>query len=90
MNTKSLPETIDFHIYVYKEMIDENGEDSGFYGFTDKHALMSVFDGCGGIGAKKYPSMDNRSGAYLASRAARAARRPAVMSRVQTQRISIL
>jgi len=70
MNTKSLLETIDFHIYVYKEMIDENGEDSGFYGFTDKHALMSVFDGCGGLGAKKYNNFQNKTGAYMASRAA--------------------
>ena len=32
--------------------------------------FISVFDGCGGLGSRKYPIADNHTGAFLASRAA--------------------
>lgn len=37
------------------------GADDGFIG---------VFDGCGGLGSRKYPMADNHTGAFLAARAA--------------------
>lgn len=49
------------------EMIEECGEDSSSYFFDDKSGYIAVFDGCGGIGARKYRELDNRTGAYIAS-----------------------
>lgn len=70
MSRKNLVECI---ITVSGERVQGCGEDSVFASYCEPVGILGVFDGCGGIGAKKYPSMDNRSGAYLASRAARAA-----------------
>ena len=33
-------------------------------------AVAAVFDGCGGIGSRKYPRFMDHTGAYMASRAA--------------------
>ena len=45
------------------------GEDS-FYCSESRHsAIVSVFDGCGGLGARKYASFQDHTGAYIASRA---------------------
>lgn len=33
-------------------------------------AIVSVFDGCGGLGGRKYPGFKNHTGAYVASRLA--------------------
>lgn len=52
------------------EMIDEKGEDSYSCKCTDKKGFIGVFDGCGGIGGKRYEKFDFHTGAYLASRAA--------------------
>ncbi len=46
------------------------GEDS-FLGLRqDQSALVAVFDGCGGLGAAKYPGFQDHTGAYMASRLA--------------------
>lgn len=50
------------------EMIDGKGEDSYSYEYTDKKGFIGVFDGCGGIGAKRYPFFNSHTGAFLASR----------------------
>lgn len=60
---------IDFQLCFCAEMIEHNGEDSFFTGFSDKYSIISVFDGCGGLGAKTYSNYKNKSGAYIASRA---------------------
>lgn len=70
MSKKNLVECI---ITISGERIQGCGEDSVFAAYCEPVGVLSVFDGCGGIGAKKYPSQDNRTGAYLASRAARSA-----------------
>lgn len=53
------------------EMIPENGEDScAFCGSDTNHkSLISVFDGCGGIGSKRYSNYSGKTGAFIASRA---------------------
>lgn len=52
------------------EMIDGKGEDSYSYMYTEKKGFIGVFDGCGGIGGKRYEKFDFHTGAYLASRVA--------------------
>lgn len=55
-------------VYSEKEKITNEGEDSYAYSFVNMTSgYMAAFDGCGGMGAKKYPSAGNRSGAKLAS-----------------------
>lgn len=62
---------VDFIMTVSGETADGCGEDSGFAAFKEPFGIISVFDGCGGIGSKKYASLDNRTGAYIASKSAR-------------------
>ena len=50
------------------EMISGHGEDSYSYFITEKSGFMGVFDGCGGLGARKYEKINNFSGAYISSR----------------------
>lgn len=70
MSRKAL---VDCIITVCGEKISGLGEDSAAAAYSEPLGIIGVFDGCGGIGAQKYPSKDNRSGAYLASREAKAA-----------------
>lgn len=50
------------------EMIEGKGEDSYSYRCKEKKGFIGVFDGCGGIGGKRYERFDYHTGAYLASR----------------------
>lgn len=45
------------------------GEDSCFAAANDHYALLSVMDGCGGLGSRKYRTYQDRTGAWMASRA---------------------
>lgn len=45
-------------------------EDSYAYCFCEKYGMLGVFDGCGGLGARRYERLDNRTGAYIAARVA--------------------
>lgn len=51
------------------EMKTENGEDSYYYSVKDNKIIVSVFDGCGGIGSRRYANYSGKTGAYVASRA---------------------
>ena len=51
------------------EMLFKNGEDSFYYAATNKESIVSVFDGCGGIGSRRYNNYSGKTGAYIASRA---------------------
>ncbi|MBQ1378366.1 MAG: hypothetical protein IIY77_10380, partial [Lachnospiraceae bacterium] len=42
---------------------------SYYYSFNTSMGLVSVFDGCGGAGARKYERYGMKTGAYMASRA---------------------
>ena len=44
------------------------GEDSFFCAQSDDSAIVAVFDGCGGLGARKYEAFQGHTGAYMASR----------------------
>lgn len=49
------------------EMIKDNGEDCYAYSVKENKAVIAVFDGCGGIGSRKYEAYANKTGAYIAS-----------------------
>lgn len=55
-------------VQVYKEKMPGNGEDAYLYRVNDRAAIIGVFDGCGGAGAKRYARLQNKTGAYAASR----------------------
>ena len=51
------------------EMIPNNGEDCSFLSVGEERSLVSVFDGCGGIGSRRYENFSGKTGAYVSSRA---------------------
>ena len=54
-----------------REKLDGLGEDCYSYSFDSTDVgYIAVFDGCGGMGARKYPKANNKTGARIASRAA--------------------
>lgn len=59
---------VDSWFSIHGEAREDKGEDSFLYILKDEIGLISVFDGCGGSGARLYPSYGNRTGAYIASR----------------------
>ena len=59
---------LDFGFEVFKEKIPNNGEDSYLYTLEPFGAIVGVFDGCGGSGAKRYEKYQGKTGAYMASR----------------------
>lgn len=61
-------EILDTVLVVEKPIRKELGEDSFFCAGSEASALVSVCDGCGGLGARKYESLQGHSGAYIASR----------------------
>ena len=46
------------------------GEDSFMRSLGADSAIVGVFDGCGGLGARTYPGLGKHTGAYLSARAA--------------------
>ncbi len=60
---------VDCVIEIYKEKIPDEGEDSYCYSINEAGGMIGVFDGCGGSGARHYVGFQNRTGAYIASRA---------------------
>lgn len=57
-------------IQVFDKPARENlGEDSFYCAECENSAIVSVCDGCGGLGAKKYGTFQGHTGAYIASRA---------------------
>ena len=64
----SLSLITDFCFTVYGEKIKGEGEDSFYYGLANSVSCVSVFDGCGGSGARRYERLGGVTGAYLASR----------------------
>ncbi|MBR4091745.1 MAG: protein phosphatase 2C domain-containing protein [Mogibacterium sp.] len=73
-NNKRTEESSDFRkwfdtiIQLDKPAREGLGEDSFYCVRTSRSALVSVCDGCGGLGARTYPGMSGHTGAYMASR----------------------
>lgn len=57
-------------VNVHGEMVKNKGEDSYSDYILEDKGYLGVFDGCGGIGSKRYNSAKGHTGAYLASRLA--------------------
>lgn len=72
---KNFGSNIDFFIEIAKEKIPGRGEDSYLYFLAEDSAMLGVFDGCGGSGAKRYEKLGGHTGAYIASRAVAGAAR---------------
>ena len=50
------------------EMKPDNGEDAFGYSFNENGGILATYDGCGGLGAKRYRDFQSKTGAYMASR----------------------
>ena len=55
---------------ISRETKAESGEDSFLCGVRSDSAIAAVFDGCGGLGSRRYPGFSDKTGAYIASRIA--------------------
>lgn len=49
-------------------VLPDAGEDSFVLRTDEKRTLLCVADGCGGLGSRRYPALENQTGAYLAAR----------------------
>ena len=52
---------------VAAEQIKDAGEDCFAFDFSSNGGYAAVFDGCGGMGAKRYPALSNQTGARIAA-----------------------
>lgn len=68
MKNENLYNLIDFQFAFSEEMIEANGEDSFYSDINENYSVLSVFDGCGGLGSKEYDNFNGKTGAYMASR----------------------
>ena len=67
----SLLDTFDFDLRVAWSPDPNLAEDAGCCDFSRPEGhLLAVFDGCGGLGARRYERLGGRSGAAIASRTA--------------------
>lgn len=72
---KSFLQKLDFRFLIAGEMISGRGEDCFYSAQKDNSAIAAVFDGCGGLGSRKYQNYRDHTGAYMAARAASGAMR---------------
>lgn len=68
--SNTLYEELDAIFAVSSEAFEGEGEDSFCCSCSDEAALIGVFDGCGGLGARQYDKYEGHTGAYIASRLA--------------------
>lgn len=61
-------ETFDNLFVISHEMMKGRGEDNYYCAHGKKSAILSVYDGCGGLGAQTYEAFQNHTSAYMASR----------------------
>lgn len=59
----------DDYFIINGEMIEGRGEDSFYAASSNYTTVIAVFDGCGGIGSRKYPIFSGHSGAFMSARA---------------------
>lgn len=65
---KKFEDSLDIIQMISKPARENIGEDSFYCAHTEKSAIVSVFDGCGGLGSRKYDTFQGHTGAYIASR----------------------
>lgn len=59
---------LDMVFIVSSEAYQGEGEDSFCCSCSNDSAVIAVFDGCGGLGSRKYDNYDGHTGAFIASR----------------------
>jgi len=59
---------LNYIMLVDRPAVSLKGEDAYAYSFADGYGMMGVFDGCGGLGARKYENFHDATGAYIAAR----------------------
>lgn len=57
-----------FLLTIHQAAIPDKGEDSYCYSFCEDAGMLAVFDGCGGLGARRHPCYTDNTEAYMASR----------------------
>ena len=62
MRNENLYSLIDFQFAFSEEMIEANGEDSFYADINENYSVLSVFDGCGGLGSKEYDNFNGKTG----------------------------
>ena len=70
IKTESFIDKLDAQFVISSEAIEAAGEDGFCCSCAEKAALIGVFDGCGGLGARQYKNYEEHTGAYMASRLA--------------------
>ncbi|MDO4523251.1 MAG: protein phosphatase 2C domain-containing protein [Eubacteriales bacterium] len=55
-------------LQIYSEKVVGKGEDAFASAVNEQAAMIGCFDGCGGIGSRRYSAFDTHTGAYVASR----------------------
>ena len=68
--SKEFWDILDTLFVVSSEVYKGKGEDSFCCSYNENAALIGVFDGCGGLGARQYKHYEDHTGAYIASRIA--------------------
>ena len=68
-NETNLMEYVDCQVSFCVGQKPDNGEDCETHAVNRAGALIGVFDGCGGAGARSYAKLSQKTGAYIASRA---------------------
>ena len=68
MENRTYPLDTEYAFVISGEMIRGQGEDSYYACAAGRAAVTAVFDGCGGIGSRKYPGFREHTGAYMSSR----------------------
>ena len=51
---KSFLQKLDFRFLIAGEMIEDRGEDCFYSAQKENSAIAAVFDGCGGLGSRRY------------------------------------
>lgn len=69
-NMKNLSDQIDKVFLVAKPAIEDEGEDGCYCCRDGNRAIAAVFDGCGGLGSRRYATYNGHTGAYMSSRIA--------------------
>jgi serine/threonine protein phosphatase PrpC len=82
---KSFMQKLDFRFLIAGEMIEGRGEDCFYSAQKENSAIAAVFDGCGGLGSRRYQNYREHTGAYMASRAAGGALRDWYQEQYQEQ-----
>ena len=60
---KSFLQKLDFRFLIAGEMIEDRGEDCFYSAQKENSAIAAVFDGCGGLGSRRYRNYGEHTGA---------------------------